>query len=125
MPIKKMTRKFLEKHAVDYPEDVARPETRSDCMEVPRPCPFVGCKYHLYLDVKPDTGSIKYNFPDLEPHQLLDSCALDLIDQHQDLTLEYIGEIMNLTRERIRQIEEMTLDRCKDSEIDLEEFWKP
>lgn len=125
MPIKKMTRKYLKKNAVEYPEGVSRPAKRSDCMGIPRPCPFVGCRYHLFLDVNETTGSIKFNFPNLEPHQLLDSCSLDLVDQHQELTLEYIGEIMNLSRERIRQIEEMTMDRFKGNEIDLQEFWEP
>lgn len=29
----------------------ARPRTRAECVDAPRPCPFVGCRYHLALDV--------------------------------------------------------------------------
>lgn len=81
-----------------------RPQTRSDCAAGPRPCPFVSCKHHLYLDVNPETGSIKFNFPHLEPHELEHSCSLDEADK-LGLTLEEVGDLMALTRERTRQIE--------------------
>ncbi|HUB07073.1 MAG TPA: DNA-binding protein, partial [Myxococcales bacterium] len=35
-----------------------RPKTRADCVNGPRPCLFVSCKHHLYLDVNPNTGSV-------------------------------------------------------------------
>src|SRR4030095_9996023 len=34
-----------------YPEDVERPQTREECTNMQRPCPFVSCAHHLYLDV--------------------------------------------------------------------------
>lgn len=81
-----------------------RPTTRGACSEAERPCPWVGCRHHLYLSVNEDTGSITFTFPDLEPHQLTHSCSLDVADRG-GLTLEDVAEKMNLTRERIRQIE--------------------
>ena len=33
-----------------------RPRTRGDCVSGPRPCPWVGCKYHLALDLLTDGG---------------------------------------------------------------------
>jgi len=53
----------------------------------------------------PRTGGIKLNFPDLEPHEMEHSCALDIADMG-GLTLMDAGILMNITRERIRQIEE-------------------
>jgi Sigma-70, region 4 len=87
----------------DEPYD--RPMTRGDCARVPRPCPYVTCKYSLYLDVS-DTGSIIINFPHLEPGQMpaKQSCALDLAERGP-MTLEDIATVTNLTRERIRQVE--------------------
>lgn len=82
----------------------ARPQTRADCVNGPRPCVFVSCKYHLYLDVNPRTGSVKLNFPDKELWELADTCALDVADRG-GITLEEVGTIMNLTRERVRQVE--------------------
>jgi len=87
-----------------YPEDVVRPKTRAECTEGERPCPFVSCKHHLYLDVSARTGAIKLNFPDLEVWEMTETCALDVADRG-GTTLEEVGAIMNLTRERIRQVE--------------------
>jgi hypothetical protein len=84
--------------------DQARPRSRADCATGPRPCMFVSCKHHLYLDVNPSTGSIKLNFPDKEIWELSETCALDVADRG-GITLEEVGSIMNLTRERIRQVE--------------------
>lgn len=94
------------------PVDVPRPKTRGDCAEVPRPCPFVSCRHHLYLDVNDETGSIKLNFPSLEPGDLAESCSLDVADLG-GMTLEDVGAIMNLTRERIRQYETRVIERLQ------------
>lgn len=85
-------------------EQADRPRTRAECAHEQRPCPWVSCKHHLYLDVNPRTGSIKLNFPDLEPWELQHTCALDVADDGGH-TLEEVGDITNLTRERIRQLE--------------------
>jgi hypothetical protein len=95
--------------------DQLRPRTRADCENGPRPCPWVSCKHHLYLDVNPGTGSIKLNFPDLEPWELQHTCALDRADDgagEGGLTLEEVGDALNVTRERIRQMEEQALARA-------------
>jgi Sigma-70, region 4 len=86
------------------PVDLERPRTRADCGAEARPCPWVACKHHLYLDINPVTGSIKINFPDREPWELEHTCALDIAEAGGK-TLDEIGEITNLTRERIRQVE--------------------
>ena len=92
--------------------DAQRPKTRADCMNGPRPCLFVSCKHNLYLDVNPETGSIKLNFPDKEIWELQYTCALDVAEKG-GITLEEVGEILNLTRERIRQVEVRGLLRLK------------
>lgn len=79
-----------------------RPRTRAQCSHGIRPCPFVSCRYHLYLDVNENNGSIKFNFPHLEVWEMPVSCALDVAEQG-GMTLEDVGEHVNLTRERIRQ----------------------
>ncbi len=104
--VKRMTKRELELGRMLYPEvdDVERPRTRVECSDAPRPCPFVSCKHHLYLDVSARTGAIKLNFPDLEVWEMSETCALDIADRG-GTTLEEVGAIMNLTRERIRQVE--------------------
>ncbi|MBX3227044.1 MAG: hypothetical protein KIT84_36090 [Labilithrix sp.] len=104
--VKRMTKRELEMGRLLYPEvdDIVRPKTRSECQDAERPCPFVSCKHHLYLDVSARTGAIKLNFPDLEVWEMNETCALDVADRG-GTTLEEVGAIMNLTRERIRQVE--------------------
>ena len=94
--------------------DDSRPRTRADCVNGPRPCLFVSCKHNLYLDVNPETGSIKLNFPDKEIWELEHTCALDVAEKG-GITLEEVGEIMNITRERIRQVETRGLMKLREA----------
>jgi hypothetical protein len=103
--VKRVPKRELELGRISYPEvAVERPATRAECADGPRPCPFVSCQYHLYLDVLARTGNIKLNFPDLEVWEMSETCALDVADRG-GTTLEDVALLMNLTRERIRQIE--------------------
>jgi hypothetical protein len=93
------------------PDDGRLPLTRGECEQVERPCPFISCKWHLFLDVDRKNGSIKFNYPDLLDHTgapeleyLSETCALDIADRG-GITLEVLGEILNVTRERARQLE--------------------
>lgn len=111
--MKRLTREELRVGAAMYPPvDIPRPTSREECRGEMRPCPWVACKHHLYLDINPETGSIKINFPDLEPWELKNTCALDVAERG-GITLEEVGEIMNLTRERIRQVEVRGLLKLK------------
>lgn len=82
---------------------VERPKTRGDCFGGERPCPFVSCRYHTYLDVTP-AGSLVINRPDVDVAELKASCALDVADAGP-ATLDQVGAVMNVTRERARQFE--------------------
>jgi hypothetical protein len=111
--IRRLSKAELNRGRALYPEeDYWRPTTRAECADMERPCPFVSCKYHLYIDVHPVRGSIKINFPDVEVWEMTDTCALDIADRG-GITLEEVGEIMNLTRERVRQLETQGLARLQ------------
>jgi hypothetical protein len=111
--VKRMTKRELEIGRLLYPEDdYNKPRVRNACAGGARPCPYVSCKHHLYVDVSPRTGAIKLNFPDLEVWEMGDSCALDVADRG-GTTLEDVGAIMNLTRERIRQVEVKALAKLE------------
>ena len=99
--------------APEPPPDVEaeRPKTRGDCFGGPRPCPFVGCRYHTYLDATP-IGSLVINRPDVDVAEMKASCALDIADDGPK-TLEQVGAVMNVTRERMRQLETATLRKVK------------
>jgi hypothetical protein len=111
--VKRMTKRELEIGRMLYPEtDYFKPHTRVECVDGARPCPYVSCQHHLYLDVSARTGAIKLNFPDLEVWDMNETCALDVADRG-GTTLEDVGAIMNLTRERIRQVEVKALAKLE------------
>ena len=94
-----------------FPLKILRPQTRDECADVPRPCPFVSCRYNMYLDVR-DDGAIRFNFPDREPHEMVASCALDLANDGPR-TLDLIGGLMGFSKERARQLEASGLRKVK------------
>jgi len=108
-------RRELEEGRALFPEPIDRPRVRGDCENGVRPCPFVACRHHLYLDVSRTSRAIKLNFPDLDVSEMRETCALD-VAEHGGATLEEVGAMMNLTRERIRQLEARArakMKRCR------------
>jgi hypothetical protein len=113
---RKRLRKLVRQHQQpDLPPVSAygpRPRTWGECLLAEAgPCPWVSCAHHLYLDVGAD-GSLKINFPDREPWELEETCALDVAEEG-GVTLDAIGALLNVTRERVRQIEVRLLRRLK------------
>ena len=105
-----------------YPERKQRPLTRGDCENGVRPCPYVSCRMHLYLDVLP-TGSVRLNFPKIHPdelHKMPETCALDVADKGGQ-TLEEAGTYLNVTRERARQMEETAKAKLEEQAHNLME----
>ena len=100
----------LQAEAGEHPG--GRPRTRGEC-PTERPCPWVSCRHHLYLDIQPRTGGIKLNFPDIGVEDMIESCSLDVADRG-GATLEAAGAMLNITRERLRQLEVMALARFAD-----------
>lgn len=118
--VKRLSKRALEIGTMLYPREESdsydRPVTRADCLpggcNEQRPCPWVSCVWHLALDVNPDTGSIKHNFPDREVWEMPETCTLDVADR-EGQTLESVGETIGLTRERVRQIETRATDTLR------------
>lgn len=92
-----------------------RPRTRADCERVPRPCPYVGCKHNLYLDVT-RSGGIRLAFPGREPADMpaAGSCALDVAEEG-GVSLRQIGRLMGYTRARIGQLLDDALEHLRAS----------
>jgi hypothetical protein len=87
-----------------------RPRTRADCVNGPRPCPWVACKYNLTLDVRREEVAV--TFPDREPWELRETCALD-VAARGGATLEEVGALLNISDERVRQIAKRGLLRLQ------------
>lgn len=95
--------------------DQRRPERFSECKR--GPCPFVSCRFHLYLDVNEQTGAIKINFPGKEPWELKQTCARRVgrrvLLTGQESSVAKVAKLLNVTDERVRQIEGKAIVRLK------------
>lgn len=102
-----------------------RPRDRGECRGGERPCPWVSCRYHLLLDVDPDTGTIWLHpdvgagrtLPEWLPNgtaeeradrvlPLLDThetCSLDVADRGEHTNRE-TGKAMGLQPVRVKEI---------------------
>lgn len=87
-----------------------RPKTRGECQGQARPCPWVSCPHHLFLEAS--NRSVRLNFPDLDVWDLNESCALDVADRGGAVR-DDVAPIANLTRERVRQIEKKALRKVE------------
>lgn len=107
-----------------YPErGYWRPVTRADCARVPRPCPYVLCKHHLYLDIQP-SGSLHFTRADLEPWELEHSCALDVAEGGAS-TYDELSEYLGVSGERLRQITDRALAKLgtNGTAVHLRQLW--
>jgi hypothetical protein len=86
-----------------------RPKTRGDCEHGQRPCPWVSCRHHLYLDVS-SSGFIRSRACD--PLDLAETCSLD-VAARGGATLEEVGSIIGTSRERVRQLEGTALKKMR------------
>jgi len=89
-----------------------RPTNRDQCRGGPRPCPFVGCRYHLYLTQQEWRGknTVLVNFPGKEPWEIPETCSLDVAERGEVDTRE-IGKLMNLSKTMILNLIERALLR--------------
>jgi len=99
LSMKRLTQEERLVAALVYPRGYWRPKTRADCANVPRPCPYVGCRHHLYLDVTP-AGNLKLNQP-VEVWDLRESCSLDVAER-EGVTFDKLGEVFGYSRQRAR-----------------------
>lgn len=83
--------------------EAERPKVRADCIDQPRPCPWVSCRHHTFLEVTRD-GLLKLNHPLLSGPEAMErrSCSLDAPDPR---ILENVGDVLGISRERTRQLE--------------------
>lgn len=93
----------IRNNPVEYPNGISRPASRGECADGPRPCPWVSCRYHLYLDITP-YGGLTLNYPSIEPGQMEHSCALDIAAQG-DHDMISVAQIMGVNDETVRVIE--------------------
>jgi hypothetical protein len=57
-----------------------RPRSRDACASVPRPCPHSACKYHMFFENDPVSGSLRMRPPTILLDSSTCSCALDMAE---------------------------------------------
>lgn len=114
----KQSRRHLRLVPAEEPLE-QRPRTRGDCADAPRPCPWVGCRYHLAYEVS-FAGGLKERFPGKELEELEHTCALDVADLGPQ-PLDNVAFLMNVSAERVRQIEAGAFESCKDTQLVTED----
>lgn len=100
-----------------------KPKKYSECIEqglgTETPCPFVSCKWHLYLEVS-EFGSLKLNVPEIEPDEMEHTCVMAVVRQNPDgVTNEFIANDLGLARQRVNQIEMLALVRAREQLVRL------
>ena len=109
-----VSRRLIEAERDGEPTEFERPAKYADCepggWNEARPCPFVGCLYNTFLDVR-ESGSITKNFGDIGPEEVPPehSCVLDLAKRGPH-TLNEVGTVLCVSRERVRQLEEKAIE---------------
>lgn len=101
------------KNEIPLPTSFWRPKTRADCARVQRPCPYVTCRFNLFLEVCTN-GSLRLPHGETADAVLAQnrSCALDLAEDGPR-TLDDVGRAQSLNRERVRQIEAIAIKKVK------------
>ena len=112
MSLRELRRELAREPALE-PElraalEAERPRVRAECVDGPRPCPWVSCRHHLALEVTPGGGLMEVL--QLEPG--VQSCSLDVAEDGGH-TLEGVADLLRVTRERVRQIEAVALSKLK------------
>jgi hypothetical protein len=89
--------------------EIEAPKTRADCIDGPRPCPWIRCEWHALWVLRSDRLLPLKQYTDEQIIDLISmmkhSCVMDICDMGE-ATLEITGEVLHTTRERVRQIEE-------------------
>lgn len=93
---------------LQYPDE--RPRTRGACATMPRPCPFVSCRYHLAHDwIQPKHGPRPTDDDLVERiESAQDSCCLDVADRGEKSARE-VALAAGVRRQRIDQVLEKAL----------------
>lgn len=107
-----------------------RPRTRGECVDAPRPCPWVTCRHHLLLDIGVDGRLLRsHDFDEHDEDSIADAlcemsetCSLDVAALGGG-DAERVGELVGISREEVhRCIQGVGAQLSRD---DFEEYEHP
>ncbi len=96
-----------------------RPRTRGECQGGVRPCPFVSCRYHLFLDIDEETREIHLNYPGKEIFELENTCSLDIAEKGE-VPLPEVARILNVGQKAVRNLVSRSLATVRARAMPLE-----
>lgn len=74
------------------------PQARADCRGGPRPCPFVSCKFHLFLLVDPKKSTVSHRVEAADIWEMPFTCALDIAEMGGG-EFRRVSRVLNLSEE--------------------------
>ena len=88
---------------------IPAPQTRGDCVDGPRPCQWINCRYSLVGEKGTAERGKAYHFNtgdhDAPLDALAETCALDVADKGTH-TLDEVAALLGVSRQRVQQISE-------------------
>ena len=89
------------------PPATERPRRRGDCLaggsNAARPCPWVSCRYHLYLDIVHKNRLITPH-GNVDVDEIPETCALDVADSGPQ-SERRVAALMGVVHQRANQLE--------------------
>lgn len=86
-----------------------QPATRGECVDGPRPCLCVTCRFHLARDIV-DSGRTTLRWVNVG--DMPETCSLDVADTGEH-TLDEIAAYMNVARQHVGQLEAMAVEKFR------------
>lgn len=100
------------------------PKTRADCPKE-RPCVFIRCRYHLWLKLSQDREGRPRDgrrAPSVLHPPSYTSCALDVADKGDTLTMGELGVLIGTCDEGARKVLKRALAKVSALGVELEQF---
>lgn len=95
-----------------HDDDQEQPQTRGECVDGCRPCPWWTCRYHLGADVD-RRGRLHVHF-DPDDAEGRETCALDVADRGGH-TLAELGALLGIGSRRVHQVEQAARNRMTEA----------
>lgn len=110
----------------DYAPVPGVPATRGDCVDGPRPCPYLRCKHHLWLKLgeERDGNPARAANDNTKPKTVFwptspATCALDIAARTEELTNREVGEFIGVLDEQVRRIVKRALGKLRALGVEL------
>ncbi len=107
----------------DWEAKAGVPRNRGECIDGPRPCPYLSCRHHLWLQLGQDQAGNwqrgRMGSAELRP-ATVQTCALDVAEH--GATSKDVGRLLGMDETRVRQIAAKAFKKLKRAGVSVDEF---